>query len=174
MGEMVIERKLVDEVWFIVSPESPYKTNTGTLALADDRYAMVKKAVSYNPRFSANDIEFDLAPPSYTYITLQKLKRLYPTYEFHIICGTDVYVDIPNWYGGKDVIEACKFIVYPRNNPTNYAPQEMKDKTIWLEGVPSLEISATFLRNQIKNNGTTKHLLPESIQDYISENNLYK
>ncbi len=174
MGEMVIERGVVDEVWFVVSPGSPYKINTGTLAPADDRYVMTKLSVGYNPKFSVSDVEFRLPTPSYTYITLQELKKNYPTYEFHIICGTDVYVDIPNWHGGKEVIEVCNFIVYPRNNPTNYSPKEMQEKTIWLEGVPSLEISATFLRNQIKNNGAIKHLLPEITIDYINKHNLYQ
>lgn len=174
VGEMALESEVVEEVWFIVSPESPYKTGKGILADASDRYAMVKRAIHYNEKFSVSTIEFDLPKPSYTYITLEALKEKWPNYEFHLICGTDVYVDIPTWYGGKEVIEACNFLVYPRNTTSNYTPEEMAPKTVFLNGVPSLEISSTFLRDQIKKDKTTKHLLPESVQLYIKENNLYK
>ena len=174
MGEMALESGHVDAVWFVISPNSPYKMDKGILAPATDRLKMVVNAIRYNPRFTVSDVEFSLPAPSYTYITLGKLKQDNPEYDFHLICGTDVFVDIPTWHGGKEVIEAVNFIVYPRNTTSNYTPEEMAHKTKFLNGVPNLEISATFLREQIKNGKTTKHLLPESVQHYIKENNLYK
>lgn len=174
MGEMAIESGCVDEVWFVVSPGSPYKINTGILADEDDRLNMVIEAVKYNSKFKVDTTEFSLERPSYTYITIQKFKNTFLNYEPHIICGTDVYVDIPNWHGGKEVIELSNFVVYPRSTTANYAPEEMANKTKFLNGVPSLEISSTFLRDQIKNNKTTIHLLPESVREYIKKNNLYK
>jgi nicotinate-nucleotide adenylyltransferase len=135
---------------------------------------MVVNAIRYNPRFTVSDVEFSLPAPSYTYITLSKLKEQNPNYNFHFICGTDVYVDIPNWHGGKEVIDNCNFLVYPRNTSTNYTPEEMKDKTNFLNGVPNLEISATFLREQIKSGKTTRHLLPDSVRAYIEHNKLYQ
>jgi nicotinate-nucleotide adenylyltransferase len=174
MAEMAIESGHVDFVWFVVSPNSPYKMDKGILAPPDDRYAMVMKAVAYNNKFGVDTTEFYLEGPSYTYITLGKLKEKHPEHEFHLICGTDVYVDIPSWHGGKEVIEAVNFLVYPRNTSTNYSPEEMASKTNFLNGVPTLEISSTFLREQIKKDKSTKHLLPESVQTYIKEYNLYK
>ncbi len=174
MAEMAIESGCVDVVWFVVSPNSPYKMDKGILAPPDDRYSMVMRAIAYSEKFQADTTEYYLEGPSYTYITLGKLKEKHPESEFHLICGTDVYVDIPTWHGGKEVIEACNFLVYPRNTTTNYTPEEMASKTKFLNGVPSLEISSTFLREQIKNGKTTKHLLPESVQQYIQNNNLYK
>lgn len=174
VGEMAIESNIVDEVWFVVSPESPYKTGTGTLASPEHRYEMVTRACSYNEKFIVSDLEFYLEKPSYTYRTLEELKKIHPQYQFYFICGTDVYVDIPNWHGGKEVIDQVSFLVYPRNSTTNYTPEEMAEKTKFLNGVPNLEISATFLREQIRNEKTTKHLLPEIVKEYIHKNNLYK
>lgn len=174
MAEMAIESGHVDSVWFVVSPNSPYKMDKGILAPPDDRYSMVMRAIAYNNKFAADTTEFGIEGPSYTYITLGKLKEKHPDFEFDLICGTDVYVDIPNWIGGKEVIDAVGFLVYPRNTTTNYTPEEMATKTKFLNGVPGLEISSTFLREQIKNYKSTKHLLPESVQQFINENNLYK
>jgi nicotinate (nicotinamide) nucleotide adenylyltransferase len=97
-----------------------------------------------------------------------------PNDNFYLICGTDVYVDIPNWYLGKEVIEQVDFIVYPRNSSTVYSPESMKGKTTWLEGVPTLEISSTFIRNQIKNKKSTEYILPAEVKEFIIFNNLYQ
>jgi len=174
MAEMALESGHVDTVWFVISPNSPYKMDKGILASPADRLAMVVNAVRYNPGFGVDTTEFELEGPSYTYITLGKLKEKHPDFDFHLICGTDVYVDIPSWHGGKEVIELVNFLVYPRNTTTNYTPEEMASKTKFLNGVPNLEISSTFLREQIKNDKSTKHLLPETVQRFIKENNLYK
>lgn len=175
MGEMALESGHVDVVWFVISPNSPYKMDRGILASPEDRLEMVSRAISDNSKFAIDTTEFALEGPSYTYKTLEILKSnpSYKDFEFHIICGTDVFVDIPTWHGGKEVIEYANFLVYPRNTTTNYTPEEMKDKTKFLNGVPVLEISSTFLREQIKNGKTTKHLLPKYVREYIKQKNLY-
>lgn len=173
MGEMALDSGFVDLVWFVISPNSPYKMGLGILADAEHRYQMVSKATSYNERFIVDTTEFTMEGPSYTYLTLEKLKEKHPDFEFYLICGTDVFVDIPSWYGGKEVMELTKFLVYPRNTTTNYIPDEMVGKVEFLNGVPSLEISSTFLRNQIKNKRTTTHFMPLEVRKYIDDNNLY-
>lgn len=174
MGEMALDSELVDVVWYVISPNSPYKMSLGILADAQHRLQMVNKAIAYNNRFIADTTEFEMEGPSYTYLTLQAFKEKYPDFEFYLICGTDVFVDIPTWHGGKEVMELSKFLVYPRNTTTNYIPDEMADKVEFLNGVPSLEISSTFLRNQIKKNKTTAHFMPTEVRKYIDEHKLYK
>ena len=174
VGEMALESGYVDEVRFIISPASPYKMGKPELVSEQQRFNMAIQACAYNSKFNVSNIEFDMEKPSYTYLTLQKLQYLNPNAELYFICGTDVYVDIPSWYGGKEVIEIAHFLVYPRNTTINYTPEEMASKTKFLNGVPSLEISSTFLREQIKNGRTTKHLLPEDVENYIKEQKLYK
>jgi len=174
MGEMALDSGAVDVVWFVISPNSPYKMSLGILAPAEHRLQMVLNAISYNSRMAVDTTEFGMEGPSYTYLTLEKLKEKHPEFEFYLICGTDVFVDIPNWHGGKEVIELTNFLVYPRNTTTNYIPDEMIGKVEFLHGVPSLEISSTFLRNQIKNNKSTTHFMPTQVRKYIDEYNLYK
>lgn len=175
VAEMAIEKSNLDEVWFVVSPASPYKMHTGELALDIDRFNMVKKAISYNEKLKASDIEFSMSKPSYTANTVYSLKSQNPNCDFSLICGTDVYVDIESWFLGKELVESLdNFIVYPRNSSKVYSPDSIAHKTTWLLNVPSLEISATFIRSQIKNNRTTKHILPQEVSEYIINNNLYK
>jgi nicotinate-nucleotide adenylyltransferase len=174
VAEMALERAELDEVWFVISPASPYKFESGILADPNDRLIMTIKATKYNPKLKISNLEFFLPTPSYTALTLEVIKQENPNVYFYLICGTDVYVDIPNWYLGQEVIDFVDFIVYPRNSSSVYSPDEMKDKTIWLDGVPSLEISSTFIRNQIKNKKSTEHILPLEVKEYIIFNNLYQ
>lgn len=175
VAEMAIEKVGLDEVWFVVSPASPYKMHTGELASEVDRFKMVEEAIKYNDKLKASDVEFSMSKPSYTANTIYFLKEKAPQYDFSLICGTDVYVDIESWFLGKELIDSIdEFIVYPRNSSKVYSPETMSHKTTWLLNVPSLEISATFIRNQIKKNKTTKHILPQEIKEYIINNNLYK
>jgi nicotinate-nucleotide adenylyltransferase len=174
VAEMALERAELDEVWFVISPASPYKFESGILADPDDRLIMTMKATQHNPKFKISNVEFFLPSPSYTALTIELIKHENPDDNFYLICGTDVYVDIPKWHLGREVIEAIDFIVYPRNSSSIYSPEEMKDKTIWLDGVPSLEISSTFIRNQIKNKKSTEYILPEFVKEYIINNKLYQ
>lgn len=174
VAEMALERAELDEVWFVISPASPYKFESGVLADPDDRLIMTMKATKYNPKIKISNLEFFLPTPSYTAITIEVIKQENPNDYFYLICGTDVYVDIPKWYLGQEVMDSVDFIVYPRNSSSIYSPEEMKDKTIWLDGVPTLEISSTFIRNQIKNRKSTNHILPEDVREYIIFNNLYQ
>lgn len=175
VAEMAIEKADLDEVWFIVSPASPYKMHTGELASEEDRYNMVVQAIKYNRKLKVSDVEFSMSKPSYTANTVHFLKEKNTQNKFSLICGTDVYVDIESWFLGKELIESIdEFIVYPRNSSKIYSPESMVHKTTWLLNVPSFEISATFIRNQIKNNKTTEHILPREVKEYIINNNLYK
>ena len=61
-----------DEVWFIVSPNSPYKSDS-ELMPALDRFEMVKLALGSNKFLKVSDIEIQKNPDSYTADTLKLL-----------------------------------------------------------------------------------------------------
>ena len=64
----------LDEVWFVVSPQNPFKKND---VLLDDnlRLEMVEGALNGEERMKVSDVEFQLPKPSYMYITLRHLAK---------------------------------------------------------------------------------------------------
>lgn len=176
LAEMALEKCNLDSVWFIVSPLNPAKANSGTLIDENSRLEMAKIASAYNPKFKVSDIEFSLPKPSYTNNTLKLIREQMPGKQFSIICGTDTHFKIPKWRNSLDVISNHNFILYKRGgyNLDVCTTNGIDSKTIALNNVPMLEISSTFIRNQIKNNLTLRHLLPEGVINYINNNNLYK
>ena len=74
-GHIELARRLLsiarlDEVWFVVSPQNPFKQGDDLL---DDalRLEMVRLALKDEPRMAASDYECHLPRPSYTWRTLQ-------------------------------------------------------------------------------------------------------
>jgi nicotinate-nucleotide adenylyltransferase len=81
IANLIIEHTELDQIWFVVSPQSPFKKK-GSLLKEQDRLYLVQLAIEDNPNFRATDIEFRMPKPSYTIDTLVYLKEKYPQHTF--------------------------------------------------------------------------------------------
>jgi nicotinate-nucleotide adenylyltransferase len=69
IANTMLEEEAIDEVWFIVSPQNPFKKQK-TLAHEFDRIDLVEAAIADHFHMKASDIEFNMPKPSYTSDTL--------------------------------------------------------------------------------------------------------
>src|SRR3954470_9822270 len=95
IGHLIIANHVLNEtdlqrIWFVVSPQNPFKPSH-TLLNEYDRFHLVQKAVEADNRLRASDIEFSLPKPSYTSVTLSHLSDKYPEHRFSIIMGSDSF-----------------------------------------------------------------------------------
>lgn len=164
----VLEHTDIDRVWFVVSPQNPHKKSS-TLLNEYDRMYMVQLAIGDHPRMNASNIEFSLPKPSYTAHTLSYLKEKQPKDDFVIIMGSDSYVNLPNWKNYEYILDNHEIVVYERPN----YPMVNNPKNVSVLKAPILDISATYIRNQIKQNKSIQFLVPESVHNYIIENRYY-
>jgi nicotinate-nucleotide adenylyltransferase len=160
----------LDKVWFVVSPSSPDK-DYQKLLHEQDRFDLVREAIRDNPDFKALDIEFALPKPSYTYLTIRKLKEDFPQNEFFIIIGSDNYHNLSRWKHIEELRQNVRFVVYPRTE----VKAEPKDDelSIWIDA-PLLQISATSIREMIKAGKSLKYLIPEDAQRLIDKKGFYQ
>ena len=91
LAREVCGRGLAQEVWFMVSPQNPHKTDV-RLTPEDARLRMVQLATASDSRLVACDFEFSLPRPSYTVHTLEALRNEYPSREFILLIGADNWV----------------------------------------------------------------------------------
>jgi nicotinate-nucleotide adenylyltransferase len=131
----------------------------------------VKLAIENNPNFRTSDIEFTLPKPSYTIDTLTHLKEKYPKHIFSIIMGGDNLTSLQKWKNADIILRDFSIYVYNRNNETN--PYKEYKNIHFLE-FPQLDISATFIRNTIKEGLSVQYFVPDNVCEYIEENNYYK
>src|SRR6187399_1125579 len=101
MGHMIIANLMAEstdlaKVWFVVSPQNPFKP-AKSLLHEFDRFDMVRAAIHDNYKLEASNIEFNLPKPNYTIDTLTYLQERHPEKEFRIIIGEDNLQSFQNW-----------------------------------------------------------------------------
>lgn len=171
IANILVEDTELDKIWFIVSPQNPFKVNHDLLH-EFDRYEMVRLSIFDNPKLDVSDIEFNLPKPSYTTDTLAYVREKYPQHEFSLIIGEDNLSHFHKWKNYEEILKHHDLMVYPRNNskPSPLTDHE-KVKTVI---APLLDISATYIRNAIKDDRSTKYLIPEEVLDYIKRKQIYQ
>ena len=163
-----------DEVWFVVSPHNPLKS-LDTLASANDRAHMVSLALQNESKIKICTIEFDMPTPSYTIHTIRKLKEEYPSFNFHILCGTDVVNSLPAWYKYEELIQAVKFLVCSREIENQFAQHSLvQDYSEQFEFIPfeEMDISSTQIREQLSQAGESSQVT-EQVLAFILSHGLY-
>lgn len=170
IAQTMIDSGLIDELWFVISPQNPFKKNRNLLH-EFDRLDMVEAATADNPKFRTSDIEFNLPKPNYTAHTLAVLSEKNPEKQFSLIIGGDNLASFHKWKNYKAILKHHDLLVYPR--PGDSQPQiEITDRIHFIEA-PLLDISATFIRSKIKNGQSIKYLVPIEVQEFIERKKFF-
>ena len=174
-GHLIIAQHLLNEtdlskVWFVVSPQNPFKQQK-TLLNEYDRLHLVNKAIEGSNDLKAIDIEFKLPKPSYTIDTLHYLHEKYPDYDFSIIMGSDSFQNLDAW---KNAVQLkSRYVIYVYERPGFPLPSTGSSNVINIKA-PLLQISATHIRNLIQRHKSIRFLVPDIVKDEIEQNNYYK
>ena len=160
----------MQQVWFVVSPQNPLKPAAGLLN-EYHRLHMVHIAIEEDPRLKVSDVEFKLPKPSYTIDTLTYLQEKYPQHEFSIIIGSDSFQNLSKWKNSELLMERYPFIIYKR---PGFEPGDTSRAKTTILNAPLLDISATAIRNNIKQGKSIRYLVEEKVREEIEQNNYYK
>jgi nicotinate-nucleotide adenylyltransferase len=175
IGHLIIANHILNEtglheIWFVVSPQNPFKVSS-TLLNEYDRLFLVQKAIEHDPRLKASDIEFSLSKPSYTSATLAYLSEKYPSKEFSIIMGSDSFQNIGKWHNYRSIVDHYPIWIYLR---PGFPVENTLNASIQIMQAPLLEISATHIRTLIKEGKSIKYLVPEAAEREIIQSRFYK
>jgi len=167
------EHSDLDQVWFVVTPHSPFKKKS---SLLDDhqRLEMVYLATKDYPKLKQSDIEFKLPQPNYTINTLTYLEEKHPDYEFALIMGEDNLKSFHKWKNYELILDRYNIYVYPRISKGLVEHQFKNHNKIVHVDAPIMELSSTFIRKSIKDGKNVKPMLPEYVWNYLDEMNFYK
>ena len=161
----------LDQVWLIVSPQNPLKPSAGLLN-EYHRFYLTQLAVEPEPNLRASDIEFRLPRPSYTVDTLAYLKEKYPDYKFAIIMGSDSFQNLPRWKNYQVILQQYPVYVYKR---AGYDVAETNaGATVTVMEAPLLQISATYIRDTVREGKSIRYLVPEKVLEEIERNGYYR
>ncbi|MFK5957614.1 MAG: nicotinate (nicotinamide) nucleotide adenylyltransferase [Lutibacter sp.] len=178
IGHMIIANYIVEfsdleEVWFVVTPQSPFKQKTSMLSNYH-RLSIINIAVENYPKLKTTDIEFNLPQPNYTINTLAYIEEKYPKKQFCLIMGEDNLKGFHKWKNHETILQNYELYVYPRISNEQPKSQFSNHPKVHKVKAPIVQISSTFIRKSIKERRDISTMLPTNVWNYIDEMNFYK
>ena len=175
IGHLIISNHVLNEteiekIWFIVSPQNPFKQSKSLLN-EFDRLHMVRLAVQDDNRIKCSDIEFNLPKPSYTTNTLAILTERYPEHEFSIVIGSDSYQNLDKWKNFETIIANYTIYVYKRQG---FEIEKRFQQEPIILNAPIIQISSSQIREYIKSGKSIRYLVPEIVREEIETRKFYK
>ncbi|MFC2160674.1 nicotinate-nucleotide adenylyltransferase [Acidobacteriota bacterium] len=195
-AEVIQKLFALDKVLFIPSFIPPHKESEQIVS-PDHRFKMVELAVENNSYFSASPLEIEEKGTSYSILTLQKVRKIYPKACFFFILGIDAFLEIDTWKSHERVLDQCKFVVISRRGYNLADAKNVLNKKyasgmcelsvtkkgrenidlsceIFLVSFDALAVASTDVRNRLRKNLPITQLVPKPVADYIFKNNLYQ
>ena len=184
----------LDGVRWIPAGNPPHRDSPQVTAR--QRLEMVLRSTADNPRFLVDPAEVEARTPSYTVLTLERLRReLGPAQPLVLLVGADAFAGLASWHRWHDILALAHVAVSHRpgfpvsacNLPDALAAvyneyrlhdvsglREAPAGAIVTFAMTQLAISATQIRKLLTNGLSARYLLPDSVLDYISSHSLYK
>jgi nicotinate-nucleotide adenylyltransferase len=175
----ICEKILLDKIFVIPTKTPPHKISSD---LADDesRLEMCRLAFEDNPKAEISDYEIKQGGKSYTILTLQYLKRVYPDDELFLIIGSDMLLTFHEWKDYKEILKLATIVTASRNyedlDKLKPYAENLKNQggECIIVDVEPYEISSTQIRSLIKQNKDYTCYLPKKVVEYIACKKLYQ
>lgn len=167
----VHETRKLDKIILMPCNKSPLKRGVNSSS-SDDRINMLKLAIDGIPYLTYSDYEIGKGDVSYTYDTVAEFKKLYDDIE--LIIGYDNLLIFDKWHKGNEIVKMAKLIILNRPLGEETITNNAFSESVTFVNTPLIEISATDIRNRVKNNLSIDFLVPDSVKKYIFDNNLYR
>lgn len=163
----------IEEVWMMVTPRNPLKPDVSMLS-NEHRLRMVELATRGSSNIKPCDFEFSLQPPYYSIRNLDELSKTYPQHTFSLAVGADNWLAFDKWHQPRRILEDYGLIIYPRPGSRLADFESLPDNTVYLNDAPLFDISSTEIRRRLHDGKSLKNLVPDMVEAYIQENQLYK
>ncbi|HAE61085.1 MAG TPA: nicotinic acid mononucleotide adenylyltransferase [Eubacteriaceae bacterium] len=180
LAESARDRLGMDKVVFIPTGNNPFKTTDGDID-ADHRCEMTKRGIASNDYFEISDIEIKRQGYTYTIDTLRELEKDYSDDELYLIVGADIVFEIDAWKSAEEVLKKISLVTTFRpgydQERLDIRVEELKElyrARILKLYTPEMDISSSEIRSRVKHGYSIKYLLPESVEEYIYQQNLYR
>jgi nicotinate-nucleotide adenylyltransferase len=171
-AENALECLALDRVAFVPAAVPPHRAEPLSSAL--DRYAMTALATAGHPRFAVSDVELRRDGPSYTVDTVAGLRRESPDAEVFVIVGSDTFPEMATWKEHDRLRTLCTVAVVSRPGESRAgSPGADAPGVARVEG-PGLAISASAIRERVRQHRSVRYLVPEAVADYIAKRALYQ
>ena len=159
----------------------PVSTRYNKNGLAPDevRLKLLKKICQNNLNIDVSDIELKSPKQPYTIETLRSIKEKYHGKNIYFVIGTDNLKELETWHEPEKILTEFKIIVLERDQDdveqliqNSSVLSKYKTSFLKIDNIQKIDLSSSFVREQIRKEKTIKGLVPEEIENDVRR--LYK
>ena len=165
LAETARETLTLDRVVFIPTYHPPHKSVKSLLPGAA-RLELIRCAIKDHPAFVASDIELERQGTSYSIDTVKSLRAQLPQAKLFLLLGEDMLA--VKWFAWKELQRLCTVVVAHRPGAKTHRASGLK----WLE-MPQVDIASSDIRARLKAGRSIRYLVPQSVERYIQQHQLY-
>ena len=168
----------LDLVLFTPVVHPPHKDGSGLLPI-EHRLAMIELAIGDNTRFQPSLVDVERPGPHFSVDTVQIIKLTYPDSELYFVMGGDSFKSFVSWHKPEEIVKHCCLAVMrrPSSKPVQPDMHELVmpglHSRVHMIEAPPIGISSTRIREQLKMGKSVRYLVPNTVADYILDNDLY-
>lgn len=180
LAEEALIQFSLDEVLFMPSGISYMKAEQ-KVESGETRAEMTALAIQDKPRFFLSTLEIEHPGNTYTYQTLEYLKKEEPDTEYYFIVGADILFQMTQWMSPERIFANCCILAAVRNDKTT---ADMEDHIrslkreynadVRLLKTSLMDISSSDIRRKIAAGESVKGDVPEPVRMYIEKRGLYR
>jgi len=180
VADVVKEELGLDEVIFILAGEPWLKAGTSIIS-AEHRLNMLRLAIAGKSHFRTSTIEIERKGPTYSVDTVAQMSReIDDSDKLFFIIGWDKLMELPRWHQPKRLISLCQLVAVPR---VGFPVPDLASLEASIPGITQrvimldkfhVDISASVIRERVRQRLPISHLVPEAVERYIEENGLYR
>ncbi len=169
----------LDRVIFVPAGD-PWRKAAQAITPSEIRARMLRAAVAPLAWAEVSLVEVDRPGPSYMSETLLLLAAERAEADWWFILGDDALADMPHWYQPEQLLKLARLALVWRPPGAGTVPGEVRARLPGIEArldiVPMtpLAVSATAIRQRIRDGRATTILLPEGVRAIVDELGLYR
>lgn len=194
LAEEAVEHLHLDRILWVPAGQPPHRA--APRVTSRHRLDMVRLATAGNPAFVVDAAEVEAAQPSYTVLTLERLRREHgAACSLVLLVGADAFAGLPSWHRWREILDLAHLAVshrpgfpvgaesLPAELADEFARRRLPDAAglrmapgggIVTFAMTQLAISATQIRQLLANRRSPRYLLPQAVLDYIDLHHLYR
>ena len=169
----------LDKLLMIPDRIAPHKQIPSGSPTPEQRLEMLLLAMKNEPLIEVSDIELKREGKSYSYLTVEALRRQYPEAELYLLMGTDMFLSFQTWMNPDRIMAQATLAVMCRGEKGEKEKilaqkKVLEDMGAKVELVENriLAISSTQLRRLIAFD-CARDFLPDGVEEYIRSHKLY-
>lgn len=181
LAEQALNEVHLDRILFMPNHTPWMKRGRGVLDI-EHRLNMVRLGIEGHPSFELSLVEIEAAGDSYTYQTLETLKKDYPKEtQFYFIVGADSLFNMEDWVHPELILQNAVILAAVREGHDREALNKQRERLIRLFGgeirllsMEQVDISSTRIREEFYRSASVKEMLPKKVAEYIAQHHLYQ